>query len=125
MLRPSTVVITITTVILWAMVLLTGLIAGFGQGIISFALVVAIGGTVALWLVWAFMNLDEMSKARQFEKDKRTASAPGDDARLSVLLSLMDDDERRSLRQRLRDEMSGDGESIALDDLLTDKRSRR
>jgi type VI protein secretion system component VasK len=119
---PTSVVITATLVV-WAVVLMALVIDGPGPGIVSFALVAAIGSTVALWLVWAFMALDEMSKQRNAEKAKRTA--PEDDTRLSLLLQMLDEDERQALKQRLRDELSTDGEAIALDDLLVEMRSRR
>lgn len=122
MLRPQTLVVTVATVVVWAVVLLTGLIAGFQAGFLSFALVGAIGSTIALWRVWAFMTLDELSKQSTAEKAKR--AAPEDDTRLSLLLQLLDADERDSLKRRLRDEMSTDGEAVTLDDLLEERRAR-
>lgn len=122
MLRPQTLVVTVATVVVWAVVLLTGLIAGFQAGFLSFALVGAIGSTIALWLVWAFMTLDELSKQSTAEKAKR--AAPEDDTRLSLLLQLLNADERDSLKRRLRDEMSTDGEAVTLDDLLEERRAR-
>lgn len=123
MIRTGTTITVAATLVIWAVVLLAGLVAGFGAGIISFALVGAIGSTVALWLVWAFMSLDALSKAAQSEKSKR--SAPEDDVRLSLLLQLLDDDERQTIKRRLRDELGTDGEAIGLDDLLKDRRARR
>lgn len=123
MIRTGTTITVAATLVIWAVVLLAGLVAGFGAGIISFALVGAIGSTVALWLVWAFMSLDALSKTAQSEKSKR--SAPEDDVRLSLLLQMLDDDERQTIKRRLRDELGTDGEAIGLDDLLKDRRARR
>jgi hypothetical protein len=95
---------------------------------LDFALFAGLGATVALWLVWAFVAMDEAKnaaqRAQEQQKAKRAPSAD-EDPRLSVLLSLLDDSERRTLKDRLRDELSSDGEAIALDDLFEDRPRRR
>lgn len=70
--------------------------------------------TVTLWLVAGLKLIDEkLPPAR--EKAKRDS---GNDARLALLLELMDEDERQALKRRLMDDLSGDGESISLAQLL-------
>jgi hypothetical protein len=49
------------------------------------------------------------------EKAKRDS---GQDARLALLLELLDEDERQALKRRLVDDLSGDGETISLAQLL-------
>jgi len=123
MIRPATMVTAVATVVIWAAALLLRLIAGAGSDLIDFALVFAFGSTAALWLAWAFQSLDALNKASQQGKAKR--EAPEDDTRLALLLQMLDEDEREALKQRLRDELSADGEAIALDDLLDDRPARR
>jgi hypothetical protein len=78
------------------------------------AVALAFLSTVTLWLVAGLKLIDEkLPPAR--EKAKRDA---GDDARLALLLDLMDEDERQALKQRLMDDLGGDGESISLAQLL-------
>jgi hypothetical protein len=113
----------VATVVIWAAALLLRLIAGAGSDLIDFALVFAFGSTAALWLAWAFQSLDALNKASQQGKAKR--EAPEDDTRLALLLQMLDEDEREALKQRLRDELSADGEAIALGDLLDDRPARR
>jgi len=114
----------VATAMIWAAVALVRLIGGPDIGILDFALFAALGSTVAIWLVWVFVSIDEAKKIPANErKAKRTAA--DDDARLSLLLHMLDEDERRALRQRLRDDLSTDGEAVALDDLLDERRARR
>lgn len=124
MIRVSTVVQSvIATAFIWVAVAMVRLIGGAEAGILDFALFAGLGATVALWLVWAFVGMDQAKNVSEHEKSKR---APGEeDVRLSVLLSLLDESERKTLKDRLRDELSTDGEAVALDDLLGDRSRRR
>src|SRR5690606_41828929 len=119
---PTSVVITATLVV-WAVVLMALVIDGPGPGIVSFALVAAIGSTVALWRVWAFMALDEMSKQRNAEKAKRTA--PEDYTRLSILLHMLDEDKWQAINHLLRNYNCTTGETTPLDTHTEARRSLR
>ncbi len=124
MIRVTTVLYgIIATAFIWAGVALARLIGGANADIFSFALVAGIGSTVAIWLVWVFIGFDQSTKIdANLSKSKR---AP-EDARLSLLLQLMDEDERKRLKLRLREDLDADGEAVALDDLLgQSERARR
>ncbi|NLE50043.1 MAG: hypothetical protein GX613_01435 [Chloroflexi bacterium] len=111
----------IATAFIWVGVVLVRLVGGVEGGMLDFALFAGFGATIALWLVWAFAGMDRVkNESKQLEKSKR---AP-EDARLSLLLQMMNEDERANLKDRLRDELSTDGEAVALEDLL-DERSMR
>lgn len=111
----------IATALIWVGVVLVRLVGGVEGGMLDFALFAGFGATIALWLVWAFAGMDRVkNESKQLEKSKR---AP-EDARLSLLLQMMNEDERANLKDRLRDELSTDGEAVALEDLL-DERSMR
>src|SRR5690606_25289702 len=110
------------TAVIWAAALLLRLVAGAGSDLVDFALVFAFGSTAALWMAWAFQNLDALNKASQQGKAKRGAS--NEDTRLALLLQMLDEDDRQALKQRLQDELGADGETVALDDLLDDRPAR-
>jgi hypothetical protein len=78
------------------------------------AVALAFLSTVTLWLVAGLKLIDEKLPSTR-EKAKRDS---GQDARLALLLELMDEDERRALKRRLVDDLSGDGEAISLAQLL-------
>lgn len=109
----------LATVIIWAGVAAMKLLSP-DEDLITFGLIVGFGSTVALWLVWTFSTYQSEEPEQTAEKAKRTAStsAAPDDARIALLLQLMDDEDRRELKRRLMDEVSADGESMALADLL-------
>ncbi|HML24425.1 MAG TPA: hypothetical protein PKD09_22415 [Aggregatilinea sp.] len=110
----------LATVIIWAGVAAIKLLSP-DEDLITFGLIVGFGSTVALWLVWTFSTYQSEEPEQKAEKAKRAAptvaTAP-DDARIALLLQLMDDEDRRELKRRLMDEVSADGESMALADLL-------
>jgi hypothetical protein len=110
----------LATVIIWAGVAAMKLLSP-DEDLITFGLIVGFGSTVALWLVWTFSTYQSEEPEQTAEKAKRTAptvaTAP-DDARIALLLQLMDDEDRRELKRRLMDEVSADGEAVALADLL-------
>ena len=125
---PTVIYSIIATVFIWVAVAMVRLIGGPDVGMLDFALFAGLGATVALWLVWAFVAMDAAKNAAQRAQEQQKAKrAPSgdEDPRLSVLLSLLDDSERRTLKDRLRDELSSDGEAIALDDLFEDRPRRR
>ena len=106
----------LTTAILWLGALLVYLFSPVEE-LMVFALVVAFGGTAALWLVWTFASYDREKASREAEKAKRSADRPAE-ARLALLLELMGEDDRRALQRRLRDEIGTDGEAVSLAELL-------
>ena len=77
---------------------------------------VAFLSTIAIWIVQGLDALGDKAPPVQ-EKAKRQA---GDepDARLVLLLQLLDDDDRTALKNRLIGELSADGEAVPLADLL-------
>ncbi|MCZ2099736.1 MAG: hypothetical protein LC121_26430 [Anaerolineae bacterium] len=126
MTRTTTLVYSlIATAMIWATVLMVRLIGGPEIGILDFALFAGLGSTVAIWLVWVFASIDEASKSGAREAKAKRAAAE-EDARLSLLLQLMDEGERSRLKERLREDLGADGEAVALDDLLDrGERARR
>ncbi len=126
MTRTTTLVYSlIATAMIWATIIMVRLVGGSEAGILDFALFAGLGSTVAIWLVWVFVSIDEASKS-DAKQTKAKRAAAEDDARLSLLLQLMDEDERSRLKERLREDLGADGEAVALDDLLGDaKRLRR
>lgn len=124
MIRISTVVQgVIATAFIWVAVAMVRVVGGPEAGMLDFALFAGLGATIALWLVWAFVGMDQAKS--QAERGKAKRSGGEEDARLSLLLlAMLDEDQRASLKQRLRGELSADGEAIALDDLLEDRRAR-
>jgi len=92
--------------------------------ITQLAALTSFGATVALWLVLGLSTIDQKPPptADAAEKAKRGAA---EDARLALLLQLMDDDERRAIKRRLVDDLGGDGELIPLADLLADEQRAR
>ncbi len=117
----------LATVIIWAGVAAMKILTPVEE-LITFGLVGGFGSTVALWLVWTFSTYQSGETEQAAEKAKRAAtSATPEDARVALLLQLMDDEDRRELKRRLMDDLSADGESVALADLLAaqDERIRR
>lgn len=120
MTRTTTLVYSlIATAMIWATIIMVRLVGGSEAGILDFALFAGLGSTVAIWLVWVFVSIDEASKSDAKQAKAKRAAAE-DDARLSLLLQLMDEDERSRLKERLREDLGADGEAVALDDLLGD-----
>jgi hypothetical protein len=78
------------------------------------AVALAFLSTVSLWLIAGLKLIDEKLPPAH-EKAKRDSAT---DARLTLLLDLLDEDERQALKRRLIDDLSGDGEAISLAQLL-------
>lgn len=129
MVRITTLINLVATVVIWAAVLAARLVGGSDLGIMDFMLFAGVGTTIALWTVWAFVSIDFIKNQSERGKVKRASPEAESDARLSLLLQLLDEDERRTLRQRLRDDLRADGAAVALEDLLgdtgQDRRARR
>ena len=110
----------VATFFIWVAALLVNAaigVHGTGRDIIMIiAILTAFGLTVSLWLVWALTDYSQKAPTTTSEKSKRRAG--DEDARVSLLLELMSEDERQALKQRLVDELSGDGEAISLAQLL-------
>jgi hypothetical protein len=121
----SIVVNLVATFFMWLAVGLADVVtSSVGAGrdtIMTITILTAVGLSAALWLVWA---LDYNQKAPPAaEKSKRHAE--NEDTRLALLIELMSEDERQALKQRLTDELSGEGEAISLAQLLaTQKREK-
>lgn len=87
------------------------------------ALILAFLTTLIFGLVAGLTAIDNQDKATaeasrgKHEKAKRDAAA-AQDARLALLLSLLSEDERESLKSRLIDDLSADGEAVSLAELL-------
>jgi hypothetical protein len=89
--------------------------AATGAGTIrDIAVLVSFLSTLSLWLVWGLDQLGDDDE-QPAEKAKRSG---GEDARLALLLHLLDDDERQALKERLLDDLGADGEALPLADLL-------
>ncbi len=115
--------IAVATVLIWASTFAVWTILR-DSTITNLAVLTAFGSTVALWLVLGFYTIDHQPQpgANHAEKAKRQGD---EDARLALLLQMLDDDERRALKQRLMDQLGGDGEMVPLADLLADEQRAR
>jgi len=83
------------------------------------AIVVSAAALLSTATIWYFGR--ESAPAAQSEKNKRNTS---DDARTRLLLEMLDDKERQTLKHRLMDELNTDGESLSLVELLTSQDSK-
>ena len=114
----------VATLFMWLTVALADAATGQGipgrDAIMFITILAAFGLSVTLWLVWALSYDRKASSAA--EKSKRHAGS--EDARLALLLELMDDDERQALKQRLADELSSDGEAVSLAQLLAAQKNQ-
>jgi type VI protein secretion system component VasK len=109
----------VATLGIWMAVAMMDVVTGSSH-LTNFAAIIAFLSTIALWLVWGLSNLESRQQASK-EKTKRK---PAEDARLALLLELMDEDDRQALKQRLMDEIGGDGEVIPLAELLETEEKR-
>jgi hypothetical protein len=73
--------------------------------------------TLGVWLALVLPVLLRREATSAPGKAKRHADS-GEDARLSLLIALMSEEERRAVRERLEGELGADGEAISLADLL-------
>lgn len=109
------------TLLIWAAMGMVDALSG-SQMIPTIAVLAAFGSTLALWLVWGLNTIEEQRIAAQ---DQHKAKRGADDARLALLLELLTDEERQTLKQRLLDNLVADGEALPLADLLDGQRSVR
>ncbi len=110
----------VSTLAMWLAAMLMEVVTESGF-MIDFAALIAFLGSIALWITWGFTQFDtSKDEPASGEKAKRQA---GEDARVALLLELLDEDERRALKQRLVDELSSDGEAVSLADLLAAEKS--
>ncbi len=110
-----------STLFLWLSVVIVKVITG-SSGLVDFTVVMAVLGSLALWLTIGFMQLSDDSASPNHEKSKRDSG--GEDARLALLVQLMGEEERQALKQRLIDDLAADGEAVSLADLLADQSAR-
>ena len=87
------------------------------------AVVLAFLSTIAIWIVQGLSAVED-TPPTQHEKAKHQPDETHEDARLALLLQLMDEDERAMFRQRLIDDLSADGEAVPLADLLAAQEER-
>ena len=116
----------VATFFIWMAVAIVDGITGEGipsrDAIMIITILAAFGLTAALWLIWALTDYSQRTSPAS-EKSKRHAG--NDDARLALLLELMSEDERQALKQRLADELGGDGEAVSLAQLLAAQKHDR
>jgi hypothetical protein len=109
----------VATLGIWMAVAMMDAVTG-SSGMTNFAAIIAFLSTIALWLVWGLSNLETRQQAAKGKAKRK----PAEDARLALLLELMDEDDRQALKQRLMDEIGGDGEAISMADLLQTEEKR-
>ena len=118
------------TLIIWVAVAATLGMSGMGDAsnfsdeIITIVLAgAAFLSTTAIW----FLGRDSAvsNKIAPSETEKAKNDSTREDARVRLLLDLMDDDQKAALRQQLMDDLNSDGESVSLSDLLADEPQRR
>ena len=116
----------VATFFIWIAVAIVDGITGEGipsrDAIMIITTLAAFGLSAALWLIWALTDYSQRTSPAS-EKSKRHAG--NDDARLALLLELMSEDERQALKQRLADELGGDGEAVSLAQLLAAQKHDR
>jgi hypothetical protein len=107
------VLVLVSTVFIWLSAIAVAAISTsdtYTNGAVALAFL----STITLWLFAGVKLIDEKLPSAR-EKAKRDS---GQDARLALLLELLDEDERQALKRRLVDDLSGDGEAISLAQLL-------
>lgn len=116
-------VMIVATLFIWFSVAMVDVISA-RSWMTDAAVVLAFLCTISIWVV---QGLDAVGSStqqpKQREKAKRHAPTE-DDARLALLLHLMDEDERARLRQQLMDDLNADGEAVPLADLLAAQEDR-
>ncbi len=72
-----------------------------------------------MWLALVVPLLLRPASVQPREKAKRqTGSDEDEDARLSLLIALMSENERQAIQQQLTGELDSDGEALSLADLI-------
>ncbi|MBN2303896.1 MAG: hypothetical protein JXQ72_05435 [Anaerolineae bacterium] len=122
----------IVTVVIWLSLVAAMWLVDGGEIVRIGGAILALISTMTLWVMWAMVELgidmDSSSSANRLaaansparvyhEKPKRD-SGEAEDARVSLLLAMLTPDERDSIRSRLVDDLSTDGESLSLADLI-------
>jgi hypothetical protein len=110
-----------SSLFIWFSVVMVKVIGG-DSGLLNFAEVMAILGTLALWLTIGFIEMSGNAPVSEQEKAKRQSSSP--DARLALLVQLLGEEERQAVKQKLIDDLGADGEAVSLADLLKDQPDR-
>jgi hypothetical protein len=105
----------VATLICWLSVALVGVLTPSASFIRDVAIGFAFLITATLWAAWAISSSRANDAAVIPEKAKRSA---GTDADAAMLLELLNEDERREVRERLLERLQADGETASLDELL-------
>jgi len=119
----KTIAILATSVVMIWMSAAIVAIATQNSTVESGAAILAFLSTLSLGLVIALNSIDERHNAelRKLERPREKAkreSAPAEDARLALLLSLQSEEERTSLKHHLINDLTVDGETLSLAELL-------
>lgn len=111
----------VASLVIWSMVAMVETVTG-SSGVTDAAAIIAFLCTMSIWLVWGLAQIEHLQKAAAQDNKKAKRSAAGtDDARIALLMQLLDDEQRRTLQQRLLDDLGADGEALPLADLLADQ----
>jgi hypothetical protein len=108
----ATCVVWLTGVAVWGMADITAVRAA--------ALILALISTTTIWSMWALNEYGINVDGTPQEKTKRVTGGD-EDARLSLLLSLLTPDERDALKSRITEELNAEGEVVSLADLLAEQ----
>lgn len=84
--------------------------------IVTIAAIAAIASSAFLWVFG-----DESRSRREDMAEEKAKRGGQDDARMELLLRLLDRDEREALKQRLIDDLEADGEALSLAELLAEQ----
>lgn len=105
-----------------------GDVSNFSDEIIT--IILAGAACVSTLGVWFFgreglpmRQNNKKADSRQGEKAKNENAY--EDARVRLLLEMLDEDQRVALKQQLMDELQADGEPVSLSDLLNEEPQRR
>jgi hypothetical protein len=109
----------IATLVSWVTIGLVVAVTEPGAFVRDAVIVIAVLTTAVMWASWgATASSGNHSAAIESEKAKRRA---GNDASVALLLELLNDDERREIKERLFDHLQTDGEMSSLAELVGDQ----
>jgi hypothetical protein len=116
--------VAVATAGIWFGVAMADVVTGSIE-IRNFAAILAFLSTMAVWIVLGLEQVGKTTVPTSTEKVKRESGGVSEDPRVALLMSLLTPDERATLKSRLADELSGDGEAVSLADLLAEQESAR
>lgn len=117
------------TAIIWAAFAvaagLTGLAAASSDNAVLIVLITSLAAVVSTAIVWLFVSLYDDERGTIHRAAAKAKRDTREDARLALLLRLMNDEQRRAVQQQLAADLGADGELVSLADLVADDSQAR